>query len=116
MNTEPMSAKELEVVVSLFAASWPTEPSYDEQAALSRVLAPYSRDEVESTLGELVAMHSSCPAVSDVMARAEAVRRRGALSGRLGHSPTRAAHGTYIDLAREALRGAAREAAEKVPA
>jgi len=98
-------------MTSRFVASWAGELDEGALRALAAVLRCYSWDEAEAALAELVEQSATHPAVVDVAARAEAVRRRGpaSVSGRVA---TKTARARAVLRARRALVLAAREAKE----
>jgi hypothetical protein len=101
-----MNETQVRVAVAEFASSWPEPPDWQWERSLAAVLRGCTEAEVNATLAELVELSALRPAIYEVVARLESVRRRGTRPLRYA-SRAQAARGVL--LARRALMALEKE-------
>jgi hypothetical protein len=103
MQAEPMTDREVRLMTSMYASSWPGSKLDDRaQRDLAAVLRGCTWDEAYAALLELRVQYADHPAGSDITARIEAVRRRGVLPV-ASNTPTAAQRARGLLRARRAL-------------
>jgi hypothetical protein len=96
-----MDDRELRLLVSRFNFCWSEASGTGWERSLAAVLRGCTPEEADAALAELTETSPSRPSVLDVVARVEAVRRRGRVSP--GRTAGKAVRAAALMAARQAL-------------